>query len=127
MSQRRQDARRAKQEQRWAARHSAPATARHAAAPARPASAETTAPKETFWTARNRWIVFGGIGAVLLVALTSWVVQQVFFLPLPGEQFPSQGNAHLADASSPHDPYNSNPPTSGPHLPPVPRPGIYIT
>jgi len=127
MSQRRQDARRAKQEQRRATRHTARVAARHVAAPARPTTADAGPPKKTLWTPRNRWIVMGGVAAVLLIALTAWIVQQVFFVPLPGEEFPSQGNAHLADASSPHDAYNSNPATSGPHLPPVPRPGIYTT
>ena len=41
------------------------------------------------------------------------------------ETFPSQGNDHLVDASQPHSPYNSTPPTSGPHLPQLPRPGVY--
>jgi hypothetical protein len=35
---------------------------------------------------------------------------------LPGVQFPDQGNRHLASALEPHPPYNSDPPTSGPHL-----------
>jgi hypothetical protein len=29
---------------------------------------------------------------------------------------PDQGNRHVASASEPHEPYNSDPPTSGPHL-----------
>jgi hypothetical protein len=41
------------------------------------------------------------------------------------QSLPSQGNDHLADASAPHPPYNSNPPTSGWHLPALPRPGVY--
>lgn len=44
---------------------------------------------------------------------------------LPGRMFPSQGNDHLVDAAQPHLPYNSDPPTSGPHLPPLQRPGVY--
>ncbi|MBI4587253.1 MAG: DUF3105 domain-containing protein [Candidatus Rokubacteria bacterium] len=35
---------------------------------------------------------------------------------LPGAFVPSQGNAHLQSATDPHPPYNSDPPTSGPHL-----------
>ena len=34
----------------------------------------------------------------------------------PGRVVPSQGNAHLLSPGSPHEPYNSQPPTSGPHV-----------
>jgi len=36
---------------------------------------------------------------------------------LPGVQFPDQGNLHVASPETPHEKYNSDPPTSGPHLP----------
>ena len=35
---------------------------------------------------------------------------------LPGAKMPDQGNLHIATAETPHEPYNSDPPTSGPHL-----------
>ena len=35
---------------------------------------------------------------------------------LPGVQMPDQGNRHIATQETPHEPYNSDPPTSGPHL-----------
>jgi hypothetical protein len=35
---------------------------------------------------------------------------------LPGVEFGDQGNRHLGSAGEPHEPYNSDPPTSGPHL-----------
>ena len=44
---------------------------------------------------------------------------------LPGEWFPDQGKAHLANPNQRHAPYNSNPPTSGPHVAALPRPGAY--
>lgn len=37
--------------------------------------------------------------------------------PLPGEFVPSLGNAHVPTTDTPHVAYNSDPPTSGPHLP----------
>jgi hypothetical protein len=50
----------------------------------------------------------------------------------PGTAIPSMGNAHIQLETDPHPPYNSDPPTSGPHLPylapwgihtrPIPRP-----
>lgn len=36
--------------------------------------------------------------------------------PKPGELVASQGNKHLKTAEEQHDPYNTSPPTSGPHL-----------
>ncbi|MEO5657762.1 MAG: DUF3105 domain-containing protein [Nitrospiria bacterium] len=35
----------------------------------------------------------------------------------PGREVPSQGNVHLQSPGSPHPPYHSVPPTSGPHVP----------
>ncbi|MBI2879642.1 MAG: DUF3105 domain-containing protein [Candidatus Rokubacteria bacterium] len=35
----------------------------------------------------------------------------------PGEFVPSLGNGHVATPETPHIPYNSDPPTSGPHVP----------
>ena len=45
----------------------------------------------------------------------------------PGQSMPLQGNDHIASIKSPHDPYNSNPPTSGPHVGNVARWGIHKT
>ena len=123
MCQRRQEARREKQERRREARHQARATTRRVSVAERPqqVAAPTRAP---FWTTRNRWIVIGGVAGLITLVLAFWIIRSVR-APLPGEKFESQGNAHLVDATQIHEPYNSNPPTSGPHLPPVPRPGIY--
>jgi len=38
------------------------------------------------------------------------------FVP-PGKEVPILGNMHIKDPTDPHVPYNSVPPTSGPHLP----------
>ncbi|HEX9758006.1 MAG TPA: DUF3105 domain-containing protein [Nitrospiria bacterium] len=43
----------------------------------------------------------------------------------PGRSIPSQGNEHIASIGAPHDPYNSNPPTSGWHVGFVARWGIH--
>ena len=45
----------------------------------------------------------------------------------PGQSIPLQGNDHIASIKSPHVPYNSNPPTSGPHVGNVARWGIHRT
>jgi hypothetical protein len=44
---------------------------------------------------------------------------------LPGQSFESQGQAHIAEGSTEHEPYNSNPPTSGPHWPAPAAWGVY--
>jgi len=33
-----------------------------------------------------------------------------------GAEYPDQGNQHITSLTAPHPPYNSDPPTSGPHL-----------
>ena len=43
----------------------------------------------------------------------------------PGMKFPDQGNLHVATTSDPHEPYNSDPPTSGPHLPYIAPWGVH--
>ena len=44
---------------------------------------------------------------------------------LPGVKMPDQGNRHLQTAVDPHEAYNSNPPTSGPHLPYIAPWGVH--
>jgi hypothetical protein len=124
MSQRRQDARRAKQERRRQERYEARVAQRRPAATATRPVAPPPAARPTFWTTRNKLIIFGGIAGIIVIALAWWIIGTIR-APLPGEKFPSQGNDHLASIEEPHPPYNSNPPTSGWHLAPLPRPGIY--
>jgi Protein of unknown function (DUF3105) len=46
----------------------------------------------------------------------------------PGQVFPDQGAARLAPGAAPPRPYNSDPPTSGPHTPtPVTRDGARLS
>ena len=51
------------------------------------------------------------VGGLLGIFALWWVAR-----PQLGTYVPSQGNAHLATIGQPHEPYNSEPPTSGPHL-----------
>jgi hypothetical protein len=41
------------------------------------------------------------------------------------QEFPSLGNEHVSSPSVPHIPYNSDPPTSGPHTPYLAKWGIH--
>ena len=44
---------------------------------------------------------------------------------LPGQKFSSQGNLHVQTVNDSHEPYNSTPPTSGPHLPYIAPWGVH--
>src|SRR4029453_18526679 len=44
---------------------------------------------------------------------------------LPGRVMADQGNLHIDSATQPHEPYNSDPPTSGRHLPHIPPWGVH--
>jgi uncharacterized protein DUF3105 len=65
------------------------------------------------------------IAAVVVVAvLIGWFAYQSA-ADLPGEKLPDLGNLHIQSASDPHTPYNSEPPTSGPHLPYIAPWGVH--
>ena len=59
------------------------------------------------------------LGVVALAAVGSigywWYVRAA--ARTTWEHFPSQGNAHIPRVDAPREPYNSTPPTSGPHVP----------
>ena len=71
-----------------------------------------------------RWWI--GAGAVVAAALVGWFAYQSA-ANLPGTPVQSQGNAHIPTPTTPHPPYNSDPPTSGPHLSYVAPWGIHDT
>lgn len=133
MSQRRQESRRAKQERRERRRPQISRTGGATAPRPRPAVAgaavaptRATPVRRSPVSPRAIWLALGGVA--LLVAIGAGIfIWRSASAPLPGTMYETQGNEHLADASSPHPAYNSNPPTSGWHLPPIPRPGIYVT
>lgn len=60
--------------------------------------------------------LLGGVAVVVALAVVGWFAYQSA-ASLPGTPVPSLGNAHIQTLSEPHLPYNSDPPTSGPHLP----------
>jgi hypothetical protein len=61
---------------------------------------------------------------VVVAAVIGWFAYRAA-ADLPGEKFPDLGNLHIQSASDPHVPYNSEPPTSGPHLPYIAPWGIH--
>jgi hypothetical protein len=78
---------------------------------------EKKAPKRASARPRRRygWLL-GGIAVVVAAAVVGWFAYQSA-ANLPGIPVPSMGNAHVQTPTEPHPPYNSDPPTSGSHLP----------
>jgi len=62
--------------------------------------------------------------AVLVVAIVGYLAYRAQ-ANLPGVAMPDQGNRHIATVDEPHEPYNSDPPTSGPHVPYIAPWGIH--
>ncbi len=66
----------------------------------------------------------GLVVAVVVVAVVGWFAYEA--APgHPGAEFADLGNLHIATEESPHDSYNSDPPTSGPHLPYIAPWGVH--
>jgi hypothetical protein len=66
--------------------------------------------------------------AVVVTVLAATVVGYFAYRAqanLPGVQFADQGNLHVPTAETPHEQYNSDPPTSGPHLPYIAPWGVH--
>ena len=84
-----------------------------------------TAPKRA---AGRLWRRYGwplvGTGVLVALAVVGWFAYQSA-ANLPGTPVPSLGNAHIQTLADPHLPYNSDPPTSGPHLPYIAPWGIH--
>ena len=73
---------------------------------------------------RQRWIALVAIvGAMLIVVIGYYAYRAQ--ADLPGVRMADQGNAHIASADIAHAPYNSDPPSSGPHLPYIAPWGIH--
>jgi hypothetical protein len=75
----------------------------------------------------QRWrqaLLIGGLAALV----TAGVIGYFSFragAALPGVSMPDQGNLHIQTEKDPHEPYNSDPPTSGPHLPYIAPWGVH--
>ena len=65
---------------------------------------------------RRRNAVLGIVVAVVAAVVVGYFAYQAS-ANRPGVEFPDQGNLHIQTESEPHVAYNSDPPTSGPHLP----------
>ncbi len=77
------------------------------------------------WTGRRwHWHAIG-LAVVLVVAGGVGYFAYRAAANLPGTSAPDQGNRHIQTESEPHEPYNTDPPTSGPHLPYIAPWGVH--
>ena len=65
---------------------------------------------------RRPWVPMAVVVVIVVTVVVGYFAYRAV-ADLPGAKMPDQGNRHLETASDPHEPYNSDPPTSGPHLP----------
>jgi hypothetical protein len=75
---------------------------------------------------RRRRTIIGIVAAVIGAGVVGYFAYQSA-ANLPGVSFSDQGNLHLQTEAEPHVPYNSEPPTSGPHLPYIAPWGVHTT
>ena len=93
-------------------------------------TARTRAAQRSQWeqqeTRRRRvfialWVL---VGVAFVGTLVYLVYKQAQPISMPGVAIPIQGRNHIA-VGEPHDPYNSDPPTSGPHYDTPAQGGFY--
>ena len=72
---------------------------------------------------KRMWLWAGGAAAVVAVVAGVFVYRMA--TAQPGVSFPDQGNLHIQLETDAHVPYNSDPPTSGPHMPYVAPWGVH--
>ena len=76
---------------------------------------------------RRRWLTIGlwiGIGVAFVAMIVYLAWKQAQPIPKTGRAIPLQGAEHIP-VGQPHAPYNSNPPTSGPHYADPAQAGFY--
>jgi hypothetical protein len=78
--------------------------------------AKQSGQRRTRRSTRRRWQAIG-VAVVLVVAGVVGYFAYRAAANLPGTVAADQGNRHIQSETDPHEPYNTDPPTSGPHLP----------
>jgi len=73
---------------------------------------------------RRRFWIIGGAMAVIVAGSVGYFAYRAV-ADLPGASYADQGNAHLQTYNEPHVAYNSDPPTSGPHMPYIAPWGVH--
>jgi hypothetical protein len=67
----------------------------------------------------------GITSAILLVVVAGIAKLMIDEANRPGQKVPMMVSNHIADVNSPHAPYTTDPPTSGPHVSTVPAWGVH--
>jgi hypothetical protein len=80
--------------------------------------------RATLHRQRRPWLGVAVAIVVVVAAVVGYFAYRAT-ADLPGVKMPDQGNVHLRTVADPHDPYNSDPPTSGPHLPYIAPWGVH--
>ena len=73
---------------------------------------------------RRRWIA-AGVATAIVVALAVGYFTYRAAADLPGTRVDDQGNTHVSTEAAAHIAYNTDPPTSGPHLPYIAPWGVH--
>ena len=79
--------------------------------------------KDQHWRPR-RWLPLAVVGGLVAAAVVGYLAYRAM-ADLPGVKMPDQGNLHIPTVETPREPYNSDPPTSGPHLPYIAPWGVH--
>jgi Protein of unknown function (DUF3105) len=85
---------------------------------------KNTTPRRVRRERRRLAIGAAAVGVVVIAVVVGYFAYRAQ-ADLPGQKFPSQGNLHVQTVNDPHEPYNSTPPTSGPHLPYIAPWGVH--
>jgi hypothetical protein len=80
--------------------------------------------KETRRRGPHRWIPTAVVAVVVASVAVGYFAYRAV-AELPGTKLADQGNLHIQTVTDPHEPYNSDPPTSGPHLPYIAPWGVH--
>ena len=72
---------------------------------------------------RHLWLIGLTVAIVAAAVVGYWAYRAA--ADLPGVKLADLGNAHIELATQPHVPYNSDPPTSGSHMPYIAPWGIH--
>src|SRR2546426_6195339 len=73
-------------------------------------------PRPRRWISRRQRLILAATTAVVVAVVVGYFAYRAA-ANLPGVLMPDQGNLHIPTADSPHEPFQSDPPPSGPHLP----------
>lgn len=72
---------------------------------------------------KKMWIII----SIAVFIGGGWWVWKILSTPAPGQNVPDMGRDHVSSEQIANIKYNSNPPTSGPHLETWVKPGMYTS